>query len=329
MVSVGLDDVRPNDVLLIASGEVVPVDGTVTSQAVLDESALTGEAAPVNRSPGDPIRSGGVNAGGPFHLRATAVAAESTYAGILRLVREAEQGRAPMLRLADSFALWFVPITIGIAVLAAVVARDPVRAVAVLVVATPCPLILAAPVALVGGLSRAAHRGVIVKNGAALETLGRADIILFDKTGTLTEGRARLADIETDGRTDPDEVLRLAASLDQVSAHALAIPIVHAARERSLVLELPREVSRGPRQRVRASLPGAAWRSDGLASWRATATLPRGQNVCAGGPPTRAWPMSLSVSTAPWSGHWSSRIRSGPMPDVRSSVFELRESSAS
>jgi heavy metal translocating P-type ATPase len=256
VVSVDLDEVRRGDVLLIASGEVVPVDGTVTSQAVLDESALTGEAAPVNRSPGDPIRSGGVNAGGPFHLRATAVAAESTYAGVLRLVREAEQGRAPMLRLADSFALWFVPITIGIAVLAAVVARDPVRAVAVLVVATPCPLILAAPVALVGGLSRAAHRGVIVKNGGALETLGRADIVLFDKTGTLTEGRARLADIETDGRTDPDEVLRLAASLDQVSAHALAIPIVRAARERRLVLELPREVVEDPGSGVRGIVAG-------------------------------------------------------------------------
>ena len=256
VVSVGLDDVRRDDVLLVASGEVVPVDGIVTSHAVLDESALTGEAALVDRTSGDPIRSGGVNAGGPFHMRATAVAADSTYAGILRLVREAEQARAPMLRLADRSALWFVPITIGLAFLAAVVARDPVRAVAVLVVATPCPLILAAPVALVGGLSRAAHRGVIVKNGAALEILGRADIVLFDKTGTLTEGRARLADIETDGRADPDEVLRLAASLDQVSAHALAAPIVRAARERRLELELPRDVVEDPGSGVRGVVAG-------------------------------------------------------------------------
>ncbi|HSP65835.1 MAG TPA: HAD-IC family P-type ATPase, partial [Candidatus Deferrimicrobium sp.] len=246
VVTVGVDEVRPNDVIVMASGEVVPVDGVLVTDAVLDESALTGESALVDRCVGDEIRSGGVNAGGPARLRATAIAAESTYAGIVRLVREAEQGRAPMLRLADRFALWFALLTITMAGVAAVVARDPVRAVAVLVVATPCPLILAAPVALVGGLSRAARRGVVVKNGAALEALGRADIVLFDKTGTLTEGRAHVADVETDGRADPDDILRRAASLDQLSGHALAAPIVRAARQRGLDLELPTDVVEDP-----------------------------------------------------------------------------------
>ena len=218
-----IEAVRPGDVLLVAPGEVVPVDGQLASDtADLDESALTGEAALVERSSGDAVLSGGVNAGAAFRLRATAAADESTYAGIVRLVRLAQDSRAPLVRVADRVALWFVPLTVGLAALAGILARDPIRAVAVLVVATPCPLILAAPVALVGGMSRAARRGVVVKGGGALETLGRADVLLFDKTGTLTEGRARLADVETDGSVDANEVLRLGASLDQISTHALA-----------------------------------------------------------------------------------------------------------
>ncbi len=238
-----IEAVRPGDVLLVAPGEVVPVDGQLASDtADLDESALTGEAALVERSSGDAVLSGGVNAGAAFRLRATAAADESTYAGIVRLVRLAQDSRAPLVRVADRVALWFVPLTVGLAALAGILARDPIRAVAVLVVATPCPLILAAPVALVGGMSRAARRGVVVKGGGALETLGRADVLLFDKTGTLTEGRARLADVETDGSVDTNEVLRLGASLDQISTHALARPIVQAAREQGLQLTLPDDV---------------------------------------------------------------------------------------
>jgi len=252
-----IDSVHPGDLLLVAPGEVVPVDGQVASDsAVLDESALTGEAALIERSLGDPVRSGGVNAGGAFRLRATAAAAESTYAGIVRLVRAAEGSRAPLVRVADRFALWFVPLTIALAALAGIVARDPIRAVAVLVVATPCPLILAAPVALVGGMSRAARRGVVIKGGAALEVLGRANVLLFDKTGTLTEGRARLVDIETEAGMDADEVLRLGASLDQVSTHVLARPIVQAAREHRLKLTVPAEVHEDAGSGVRGLVDG-------------------------------------------------------------------------
>ena len=254
-----IDTVRPGDILIVAPGEVVPVDGQLASDtAVFDESALTGETALVERTAGDAIRSGGVNAGGAFRLRTTATADESTYAGIVRLVRQAQESRAPLVRIADRFALWFVPLTIAIAVVSGILARDPVRGVSVLVVATPCPLILAAPIALVGGMSRAARRGIVVKGGAALETLGRADVLLFDKTGTLTEGRARLADVETDGSMSADDVLRLGASLDQVSTHALARPIVQAARAQGLQLTLPNDVFEDAGKGVRGVVSGRA-----------------------------------------------------------------------
>ena len=251
------DAVLKGDTLLIAPGEVVPVDGVLVDQsAVLDESALTGEAALTERASGDEVQSGGVNAGAAFAIRATAPAAESTYAGIVRLVREAETSRAPLVRLADRYALWFVPATLIIATVAAVAAHDLVRAVAVLVVATPCPLILAAPVAVVGGMSRAARRGIIVKNGVALETLGRADVVLFDKTGTLTEGRARLARVETHGEADPDEVLQQAASVDQASTHALARALVSAAHQRGIPLTLADNVVEEPGRGVQGTVLG-------------------------------------------------------------------------
>src|SRR5450631_3219578 len=269
-----IQDVRTGDVLLVAPGEVVPVDGQLASDtADLDESALTGEAGLVERSSGDAVLSGGVNAGAAFRLRATAAADQSTYAGIVRLVRLAQDSRAPLVRVADRVALWFVPLTVGLAALAGILARDPVRAVAVLVVATPCPLILAAPVALVGGMSRAARRGVVVKGGGALETLGRADVLLFDKTGTLTEGRARLADVETDGSMSADDVLRLGASLDQVSTHALARPIVQAARAQGLQLTLPDDVFEDAGKGVRGVVSGRAVMI-GRASYVAGGTVP-------------------------------------------------------
>ena len=236
-------EVQRGDLLLVKSGEIVPVDGTVASRfAVLDESALTGEAMPVERAHGDRVLSGVINVGAPFDMRATTTAEESTYAGIVRLVREAQASKAPFVRLADRFALWFLPLTLGIAAIAWAVSGDPVRALAVLVVATPCPLILAAPVAIVAGISRAAHRGVIVKGGGALETLGRAGTVVFDKTGTLTVGSPQVASIEAFGRVEASELLRLAASLDQVSPHVYADGILAAARQRELELVFPEAV---------------------------------------------------------------------------------------
>jgi heavy metal translocating P-type ATPase len=236
-------DVAPGDVLLVKPGEVVPVDGAIASDAaVLDESALTGESLPVDRSRGELVRSGVVNAGPPFDLRAASTAETSTYAGIVRLVREAQASKAPFVRLADRYALWFLPLTLVVAAGAWVVSGDPVRALAVLVVATPCPLILAAPVAIVAGISRAASHGVIVKGGGALEAMARARTLVFDKTGTLTTGVAVVESVEAFDGIAADEVLRLAASLDQVSTHVFADSIVAAAAARRLGLEMPEEV---------------------------------------------------------------------------------------
>jgi heavy metal translocating P-type ATPase len=241
--SVAIEDVAIGDLLLVKQGEVVPVDGIVEGEmCVLDESALTGESRPVERARGERIRSGAVNAGAAFHIRAIATAADSTYAGIVRLVEQAQREKAPFVRLADRYALVFIPVTLAIAGAAWAVSGEPVRALAVLVVATPCPLILAVPIAIVAGISRAARRGIIVKGGGALETLARGTVLLLDKTGTLTSGAPELADIEAFDGADPDEVLRLAASLDQVSPHVLAGAIVQAARHRGLELGFPTEV---------------------------------------------------------------------------------------
>jgi cation transport ATPase len=217
--SVPIGDVRPGDRLLVKHGEVVPVDGFLASgNGVFDESALTGESKPMERVAGEQVRSGAVNAGPAFDLRAVASADRSTYAGILRLVEQAQRERAPFVRLADRYALIFVPVTLVVAFLAWAISGDAVRALAVLVVATPCPLILAAPIAIVAGISRAAKRGIIVKGGGALESLARGRVLLFDKTGTLTAGTPEVAEVFAFGELDPDEVLRLGASLDQLSS---------------------------------------------------------------------------------------------------------------
>jgi heavy metal translocating P-type ATPase len=247
VVELPVDNVAPGDRLLVGTGQIIPVDGRLLSSASLDESALTGEPLPVERLAGDDIRSGVVNAGPPIELVATAAAAESTYAGVVRLVLQAQASSAPFVRAADRFAILFVPLTLVLAGVSWALSGDAVRAVAVLVVATPCPLLLAAPIAIMSGLSRAAHIGVVIKGGGALERLAGGDVVLFDKTGTLTQGHPVLADVVTPGdQMDADEVLRLAASLDQVSAHVLASAIVTGAIRRGLVLEMPEDVQEVP-----------------------------------------------------------------------------------
>jgi heavy metal translocating P-type ATPase len=248
MHDVAVEAVEPGWLLLVKPGETVPVDGTIVDDepAQLDESALTGEPLPVARVAGEVARSGAVNAGAPFRLLATAAAADSTYAAIVRLVTAAEGERAPMVRLADRWALWFLPATLALAALAWWWGGSAERALAVLVVATPCPLILAAPVALVCGVSRAARMGVIVKGGGALERLARVSTVLFDKTGTLTSGLPVVDAVEALDGFDADEVLRLAASLDQASQHAVAGAVVAAARAAGLSLSLPEQVHEVP-----------------------------------------------------------------------------------
>ena len=243
--TIDVGEVAVGDLLVVKPGEIVPVDGVVVgATAVLDESALTGESIPRARGDADEVRSGVLNAAAaPFQLRARARAADSTYAGIIRLVEQAQAAKAPLERLADRYALLFLPLTLTVAAAAWLLSGDPVRALAVLVVATPCPLILAAPVAIVSGISRAARHGIIVKGGGALETLARGTQLVLDKTGTVTSGTPVVTDVETFEGADPGEVLRLAASLDQASAHVIALPIIRAAHERDLALTFPTEVN--------------------------------------------------------------------------------------
>ena len=241
---VPLDLILAGDRLLIRQGDVVPVDGAVVQGvAVLDQSALTGEAMPVTLRPSEAVLSGSTNVGDAFDLEAARVAADSTYAGVVRLVAAAQKARAPMSRLADRYAMVFLGVTVALAAAAWQFTGDPIRAVAVLVVATPCPLILAVPVALVSGLSRAARLGILIKGGKAIETLARVRALVIDKTGTLTHGQARIVDIRAAEGIAADDVLRLAASLDQASKHIVAQTIVAEARARGLALAVPAEAT--------------------------------------------------------------------------------------
>ncbi len=200
--------------------------------------------------------SGSTNAGEAFHLTAMRSAAESTYAGIVRLVDAAQRSRAPMSRMADRYAMVFLAATVALAAAAWFFSGDPIRAVAVLVVATPCPLILAVPVALVAGLSRAAKHGILIKGGRAIETLARVRALVIDKTGTLTHGEPRLVSIRVFADVPEAEVLRLAASLDQASQHVIAQTIVAEARSRGLALAVPGRVMETPGEGVEGEVDG-------------------------------------------------------------------------
>ena len=252
-----LEEIAPGDRLLIRQGDVVPVDGTVASDAAfVDTSALTGESLPVRLARGAEAMSGSTNAGEAFDVTATREAKDSTYAGIVRLVEEAQASKAPMSRLADRWSLGFLAVTVTIAFAAWWFTGDPIRAVAVLVVATPCPLILAVPVALVAGLSRAAHFGVLIKGAGPLETMARIRTLILDKTGTLTDGRPQIVSIDSADGMGEDDILLFAASLDQASKHPVAQAVVAAAKAQGLTLPVPSEVAEFPGEGVVGHVEG-------------------------------------------------------------------------
>jgi len=237
---VPIDQVAIGDTILVRSGEIVPVDGVVLSpSATIDEAALTGEPIPVSRQIDELARSGSLNAGDSFEIRASTIASESTYAGIVRMVSAAQTAKSPFIRMADRYALLLLPVTLAIAAGAWFFSNNPVRALAVLVAATPCPLILAAPVAFIAGVAQAAKRGILIKGGGPLEALAHTHTVMFDKTGTLTIGGARLVAIEAAPGHSADEILRIAASLEQASHHVVAAAIVDAATARGLKLAIP------------------------------------------------------------------------------------------
>ncbi|WP_068297911.1 heavy metal translocating P-type ATPase [Pararhodobacter sp. CCB-MM2] len=271
-----LEAITPGDRLLIRQGDMLPVDGTLASDTgFVDASALTGESLPVKLTRGAEALSGSTNAGAAFDLIATHPAADSTYAGIVRLVEQAQASKAPMSRLADRWSLGFLLVTLVIAGTAWALTGDPVRAVAVLVVATPCPLILAVPVALVAGLSRAAHFGVLIKGAGPLETMARVRSLILDKTGTLTEGTPKITAIDSEDGTAPNEILRLAAALDQASKHPVAQALVTAAQARGLSLPVPTEVTESPGDGVEGKVDGR-WMRVGGDGFVGASSLPEG-----------------------------------------------------
>ncbi|MDG6957617.1 MAG: HAD-IC family P-type ATPase, partial [Nitrososphaerota archaeon] len=226
------EDVRVGDILVVRPGDLVPVDGAVENgSADVDESAITGEPLSRPKRAGDTLLSGSVNVGSPFEMRASRVSGESEYSKIVDLVKRAQSERPPIQRLADRYAVWFTPITLAVAVLALFLTGAVSSFLAVLVVATPCPLILATPLAVIGGVNRAAKESIIVKSGAAIEQIGRGKVVIFDKTGTLTyESPVIDRVVAFDG--DEGGLLRLASSLEQLSSHPVAVSMVKAGRER-------------------------------------------------------------------------------------------------
>lgn len=240
---VPIEQIAVSDDILVLAGEVIPVDGVVASAlAIIDEAAVTGEPIPVSRQAGELVRSGSLNAGDPFEIHASATAGESTYAGIVRMVTAAQTAKAPFVRLADRYALLLLPLTLVTAGGAWFFSGDPIRGLAVLVASTPCPLILAAPVAFIAGVAQAAKRGILIKGSGPLEALARTHTVMFDKTGTLTVGGARLVAVESAPGRTTDEILRVAGSLEQASHHVVAATIVEAAVARGLKLSVPSEV---------------------------------------------------------------------------------------
>lgn len=230
---VAVETVEVGDLLLVRPGAVVPVDAVLVSErAVFDESSLTGESLPVERVAGERVSSGAVNGATAATVRAAAPASDSAYQQIVRLVEQAAGSKATVVRLADRYAVPFTALALVIAGIAWAVSGEAVRFAEVLVVATPCPLLIAAPVAFLGGMSRAARHGLIVRGGGTLEQLSRARSVAFDKTGTLTRGRPTLERILPEPGFTADDVLRLAASAEVYSSHALAESVVAAARDR-------------------------------------------------------------------------------------------------
>jgi heavy metal translocating P-type ATPase len=276
---IAASDVVPGDVILVRAGEVVPVDGRVLSaSASFDESSLTGESMPVRKLTGDAVLSGSLNGLNAATMTATATAANSEFQGIIALVRQAQQNRAPVVRLADRYAIPFTVTSLVIAVVAWIVAGDPRRFAEVLVLATPCPLLLAAPIAFMGGMSRAARNGVIVKGGSVLESLARIRTAVFDKTGTLTHGVPAITRIDPRAPFDEDALLTLVASAEQFSSHVLATSIVTEARTRGLSLLEVAGSSEDAAQGISASVNGRRVSLGTLAFAREhTSEFPRAQ----------------------------------------------------
>ncbi len=250
-------EITPGDELLVRPGELVPCDGTVVSgSSHVDTSRLTGEPIPVRAATGTSLLSGSVNQEGALTLRAVRTSQDSQYAKIVDLVRSAQASKSPLQRTADKWAVWFTPLTLGACLMAWLISHDWTRVLAVLVVATPCPLILAAPVAIIGGINRAARRSIIVRNGGALEALASVNSAVFDKTGTLTVGKPRVHQVVTDDGILAAAMLEIAAAVEQGSGHLLARVIVAEAESRGATMMIATELVETPGRGVTGMVNG-------------------------------------------------------------------------
>lgn len=247
VIDVEANDIRAGDTILVRPGEMIPCDGSVIDGiSSLDTASITGEPLPRKILPGSAVMSGSVNQHGPVKIHVTAIAADSQYAKIVALVRNAQASKAPLQRVADRYAVFFTPLTIAICAAAFALSRDWHRVLAVLAIATPCPLILATPVAILGGLNRSARKQVLIRNGGALEGLSSITAIVFDKTGTVTIGRPEVSRVVATGDLSVDEMLRLASGVEQGSGHLLARTLVHEAERVGLSLPGASEVVESP-----------------------------------------------------------------------------------
>ena len=257
LVSVKIEDIHVGDHLLIRPGDVLPVDGIASrGKVLLDESVMTGESVPVEHPIGDRLYSGVTNSGGAFDMVAATDAAGSTYAAIIRMVTAAEQQKAPMARLADRYALGLFGFTACLASLAWLLSGDAMRVLAVFVVATPCPLIVAVPVAIVSGLSRCAKIGVLVKNGGALEALAAASSLLFDKTGTITVGEPSVLQVLIDPEGNETDVIKMVGSLAQGSSHSVSKSLSEYAARSATPVTIPSRVVEVPGEGVSGEIEG-------------------------------------------------------------------------
>jgi heavy metal translocating P-type ATPase len=254
---VDVSSVLAGDALLVRPGDLVPVDGTIVSgTSEVDESALTGEPIPRPKSIGDEVLSGSVNLNGAFEMRADRASRESQYAKIVEMVRRAQREKPPIERLADHYAVYFTPITLAAAGMGFLITQNPVTILSVLVVATPCPLILATPIAVISGVNRAAKEGIIVKTGAAIEQVGRAKAVAFDKTGTITFGTPTLEKIIPLDHFSKEQLFFKAGCLGQLSSHVAAQSIAKRASERFPKLDVPRNFKETPGGGVEGDLNG-------------------------------------------------------------------------
>jgi heavy metal translocating P-type ATPase len=257
---VPLEEVLVGVTVLVKSGEIIPVDGMVLEgTTVVDESTLTGESLPVDKTVNSHVYAGTQNVSGSILVRVSSAAKETRFQTIVDLVKSAQNSKAPIVRLADKYSVYFTIYTVVVALIAWFVSHDLVRVVAVLVVATPCPLILATPIAIMSGMSNASKHGVIVKDGGALETLAKSDTFVFDKTGTVTLGTPEVVRVVTFSKYTEEEILKISSSLDQLSTHVLALALQQYTKKQNISLNYPSNFQETFGDGVRAELDNTTY----------------------------------------------------------------------